>query len=67
METTKNIWCAKGNTAQLITVNKWFKKFRSGYKDLENQTRSCKPKIMDSEANTVSNTRRILGEPDISQ
>ena len=37
METTKNIWCAKDEgTVDHSTVTRWFKKFHSGCKNLNN-------------------------------
>ena len=53
------------------TVTRWFKKFRSRCKNLDNQTGSGRPKTVDSEAvlraieaNLVSSTRRVSGELD---
>ena len=47
MEATKNIRCVKVDHS---TVTRWFKKFHSGRKNLSDQTRSGRPKIMNSEA-----------------
>ena len=50
-ETTKNICCAKGEgTVDHTTITRWFKKFCSGCKNLDDQTRSGRPKTVDSEA-----------------
>ena len=74
-ESTKNICCAaKGEGAvDHVTVTRWFKKFCSVCKNLNDQARVDKPKSMDSEAmfqtietNLVSNTWRVSGELDIS-
>ena len=70
-ELTKNICCVKDEgTVDHGTITRWFKKFYSGYKY---QTRSCKPKSMDSKAmyqllgeNLVSNTWRVSGDLGIS-
>ena len=50
------------------TVPGWLKKFRLSYKKLDNQTRSRRPKTVNSkavfkaiEAILVSNTRRVSG------
>ena len=49
-ETTKNK-CAKGEgTVDHSTVTRRFKKFSSGCKNLDIQTRSGRPEIMDSKA-----------------
>ena len=51
MKATKNNCCVKGEYADDYSiVNKWFKKFCSGCKDLDNQARSAKSKTNDSEA-----------------
>ena len=56
------------------TVTRWFKKFHTGRKDLNNQARSDRPKSMDSmavleaiEANLASNTWRVSDKLVISQ
>ena len=67
---TKNISCMKGeDTADHSTVTKWFKKFCSGCKNLDDQSMSAKLKTMDSKAmlqankaNPVSSTQRVSGE-----
>ena len=69
-EATKNICYAKGeNAVDDSKVIKWFKKFRSGSKNLDYQARSGRFKTLDSEAvhqateeNVSSNSRRISGE-----
>ena len=48
-ETTKNFCCVKGKGDQ-STVIRWFKKFCSGCKNLNNQTRSGWLKTLDSKA-----------------
>ena len=50
MEATKNICCTKGEGAvdHNNTGAKWFKKFGSDCKNLNDQGRSGKPKTMDS-------------------
>ena len=56
---TKNICCAKGEDAvDQWTVNWWFKKFWLGCKNLNNQTRSGKPKSLNSKA--VHQTIEVL-------
>ena len=75
VEATKNICCAKGeDTVDYRTVIKWVKKFHSCCKNLENQTRSSRPKTVDSEpvlqaieANPASSIRRISSKLGISQ
>ena len=50
-EASKNICWGEGEGAiDHNTVTRWFKKFLSGYKNLNDQTRSDKPKIMNSKA-----------------
>ena len=69
-EATKNICFAKGEGAvDHNTVTRWFKKFRSGCKNLDDQARSGMPKNMSSkavlqaiEANWASSTRRVSGK-----
>ena len=49
VETTKNICCAKGEGAvDHSIVSRWFKKFCSDCKNLNNQTKSGTFKTMDS-------------------
>ena len=75
METTKNICCAKGEgAANHRTVTRWLKKFCLGYKNLDNQAKLGRSKIVDSkaklqatEANSVSSTWRVSGELDLLQ
>ena len=51
MEVTKNICCTKGKvTVNHSTVNRWFKKFSLGSKNLNDQTRWGTPKPIESEA-----------------
>ena len=56
-------------TVDQNTVTKWFKKFCSDYKRMDNQTRSDGSNIMDSEVvlltemNLVSSILRISEEP----
>ena len=55
VETTKNICCAKcEGTIDHNTVNKWLKKFHSGYKNLTDQERSGSPTSMESEGVLLS-------------
>ena len=56
------------------TVTKWFKKFLLDYNNFDNQSRSGKPKIMDSEAvlqaievNLEIGSQKVSGELGISQ
>ena len=66
-EAAKNIYCVEIKaTIDHSTINRWFKKFCSGYKNLDNQTRSGSPKTKNSkamlhtiEANLASSTRRV--------
>ena len=47
----KDIYCVKGEiTVDHRTVTRSFKKFCLGWKNLDNQARSDRPKAMDSEA-----------------
>ena len=67
-EVTKNFSCAKGEgVVDHSTVTRWFKKFHSSGKNIDNQARSGSPKTMDSEtmllaieANLVSSTQSVL-------
>ena len=43
-EEIKNFCCAK------VESNRWLKKFRPGFKDIDNQPRSSRPKTRDLEA-----------------
>ena len=55
VETIKNICCAKGEAeVDLSTVTRWFMKFYSGCKNLDDQARLSRPKTVDSEANSKS-------------
>ena len=73
-EATKNICRTKGEGAVgNSTVNRWFKKFCSGCKNLDDRERSGMTKSVDSEAviqtiktNPSSSTRRVSGELGIS-
>ena len=38
------------STVEHSTISKWFKKFCSGYKNIDNQAYLGKPKTLDSEA-----------------
>ena len=66
-EATKDIYCGKSeDTVEHSTVTKWFKKFCSGWKNLDNQVISDKHKTVNSEAvlqkieaNPVSSPWRI--------
>ena len=50
-EVTKNICCAKvESTIDHRSVIRWFKKFRSGCKNLNDQTRSGRAKTVNYEA-----------------
>ena len=74
MKTTKNICCANDEfAANHSTVTRWFKKFCSGCKNVNNQAGSGRPKSMDSKAtletlaaNRVSSALRVSGELKIS-
>ena len=75
VEATKSICCAKGEgTVDHSTVKRWLKKFRSDSKNLDNQTRSGRPKTVDyvillkaMEINSASSTRRVWSKLGISQ
>ena len=75
IEATENFSRAKGNgTVDRSTVTRWFKKFRSSGKNLDDQARLSKPKNVDSEtvlqaieANPAISTRRVSGEVGTSQ
>ena len=70
----KNLYYARDKgTVNHNTVTRSLKKFRSGYRNLDDKARLDKPKTMDSEAvlqviepNPVSSTRRVSGELCIS-
>ena len=50
-EATKNIcWMISEGAVDHSTVNKWFKKFCTGWKNSDNQAKSGRPKTVDSEA-----------------
>ena len=50
MEATKYVYCAIGKGAvDHSTERRWWKNFRSGCKNLDNEVKSSKPKTMDSE------------------
>ena len=74
-EVPKNISCMKGEgVVDHSRITRWFKKFRSGCKNLDDQARSGRSKTVDSEAvlqtieaNPVSNTRRGSDELGILQ
>ena len=60
-EATKNIYFEKGDsTVDHRTVSRWFKKFRTGCKNIDGQARPGKPKIMYSE--TVLQDKTVLQE-----
>ena len=69
VEATKNICRAKGEGAvDRNTVNRWFKKFHAGCKNLNEQARSDRPKSVDSDSklqavasNSATSTRRVPG------
>ena len=73
-EATKNTSCVKDEGAvDHSTVIRWFNKFCSGYKKLNDQVRSSRPKDEDSKAmlqaimtNLASSTPRVPDEFDIS-
>ena len=49
VEVTKNIYCAKAEgTVNHTKVTKWHKNFRLGCKNLDGQSRSDRPKRVDS-------------------
>ena len=51
MEAAKNICCVKGERkVDHCTAPRWFKKFSSGCKNLDNQARSYRIKTVDSQA-----------------
>ena len=51
-----------------VVDQRWFKKFYSGCKNLDDQASSGKPKTMDSKAMLqLSSTQRVSGELSISQ
>ena len=70
----KNVCWAKGEGAVApSTVNRWFKKFHSGCKNLDDQARSDRPKSEDSEVvlqamevDPVRSIFRVSGELGIS-
>ena len=72
---TKNICCTKDEgTADQSTVSRWFKKFHSGCKNINDQAKSGRLRSMDSgamfltiEANPVSSIRAVSGKLSISQ
>ena len=75
VEAAKNIcWAKSEGTVDHSTITKWFKKFhRSGCKNLDDQVRSGKSKIIYSEsllwiieAYLANSTWRVSGELDIS-
>ena len=73
-EATKNIGCTKGEgTIDDSRVTKWFKKFRSGCKNLDDQAMSGRTKtvafeaVLSSQRKSVSGTERVSGELGISQ
>ena len=48
-EATKNICCVKGKSGDdQSTENRWLKKYCLGYKELDDQVRSGRPKTVDS-------------------
>ena len=71
----KTLYCVKvESTVNYSTVTKYFKRFCLGGKNLDDQARSCRPKIVDSEvmlqaieANPASSTQRVSGKLSISQ
>ena len=73
-EATKNICCAKGESAlDDGTVNRWLKKVHSSYENPNDQSRLGSPKTIDPEdvlqaieANPSSSTGRASGELGIS-
>ena len=69
-EAAKNFSCTKGEEA----VTRWLKKICLSYKNLNDQSRSSRPRTVNSEAvlqaidaNSASSTRRVSGEFSISQ
>ncbi|XP_029643946.1 histone-lysine N-methyltransferase SETMAR-like [Octopus sinensis] len=74
-EESKNICCAKGEVAvDFHIVTRWFKKFRWGCKNLDDQARSGMRKTVDSEvvlqaieANPACGTRSVSGKLGLSQ
>ena len=75
MEATKNIFCAKGESAvDCSTVTRSLKKFSGSCNNLDNQVRLNRPKTMDSKAvfqvregNLASSFWRVSGELVIPQ
>ena len=72
-EAMKNTDCVKGEDAvDFISVTRWFKKFRSGCKNRDDQAKTDRSKMMDSEAvlqiteaNPVTSILRVSSELDI--
>ena len=77
VETNKNNCCTKGKGAVVLRiVNRWFMKFHTVCKSLEDQAQWGKPKTIDSqtvlqaiETNPTISTRwvPVSSEPEISQ
>ena len=75
VEATKNVCCAKTKGAvDRSTVTRWFNKFCSGWKNVDNQARLSRAKTVDSEAVLKAieadpgiSTRGISGKLSISQ
>ena len=71
MEANKNNCCAKSEgIVDHSPETRWFKKFHSGYQNLDNQTSSERPKTEDSkvmhQANSVSSIQKVSGKLGIS-
>ena len=74
IETRKIGWVKAKETVDHSSITRWFMIFRSGYKNLDNQTMSGRPERVNSEAvfqaietNPVSNTVRVSDEVGISK
>ena len=70
MVAIKNICCVKGEVAvDHSTVTRWFKRFFSGCKNLDNQAKSGRPRtiLQGIETNSVSHTQRVSSKLGISQ
>ena len=67
-ETTKNNWDAKDEcTVDQNRESRWFNKFCSDFKSLDDLARSSRSKTVDSiDANMASSTQRVSGELGIS-
>ena len=67
LDATQNISVKEEGAEDLSTVTRWFKKFCSGCKNLDDQAKSARPKTEDTKVNPASSTWRVSGELGISQ